>query len=121
VPDHVDLWVWYPEDEPIDYARIKAAKEMLELDVLVHPHLIEAAEHEGRILAVGGRPPWLCDYFLISNGSTMDVVADALGWALDLLEDERAQTVADTLSSIFGSPCREISPQELESIEALYE
>jgi hypothetical protein len=29
--------------------------------------------------------------------------------------------VADTLSSIFGSPCREISPQELESIEALYE
>jgi hypothetical protein len=99
----VDLWVWHPEDEPIDYERIKAAKAMLGVEVKIFPHMVDnAVDSDARVLAVGGRPALLCDFMLITNTSTMDVVADALGWALDLLDDERAQTVADTLSTIFG-------------------
>lgn len=117
MPDHVDLWVWSPEDEPIDYERIKEAKALLQLDVLIHPHRIDTAVQE-RVLAVGGRPPFLVDYMLIANGSTMDVVADALGWALDLLDDERAQSVADTLTGIFGARVHEMTLSELESERA---
>jgi hypothetical protein len=115
----VDLWVWHPDDEPIDYERIKAAKAMLGLDVKIFPHRVDSTvDSDVRVLAVGGRPRILCDFFLITNASTMDVVADALGWALDLLDDERAQTVADTLGTIFGATVREITPAELESEQA---
>jgi hypothetical protein len=114
VTDGVELLVYHPEDEPIDYDRIREAKAMLGLEVRIRP-VNAQPEDDGRVLAVGGRPPFLVDYFLISNGSTMDVVGDALGWALDLLDDERAEGVADTLTSLLGAPVHELTPAELES------
>jgi hypothetical protein len=104
---------------PRDFEPIKAAKDLLYLDHKVFPSTATAST-PGRILAVGGRPPWLCDYFLVHPAAGPERLAVALWWVLEPdHQDDGATTVLDELRAVFGVGVREIPPAELAAEERL--
>lgn len=98
--------------------RIKVVKQSLDLDFKVYPRHATSSEHYDRILAVGSKPPFLCDYALIGPRSDSPGLAAALAWTLGLTEDDRATTILDTLNARWPGT-REISDEELASERAL--
>lgn len=111
------LWVWHA-DGPVDFSRIREAKAMLELPYVVRPALaFPGTPH--RVLAIGSRPPFLCDYALVGEATEPARLADAIGWVLGEREDENATTVLDMLLWIFGPGVREISFEELRAEKQL--
>jgi hypothetical protein len=94
------LWAEPPTTD--DWARLRAAKEALGYADMVKPaRALQGSP--GRILAVGVRPDWLCEYNY--TPSTEDAgLADVLGWCLGLREDPWAPTYEDMLSDWFKGP-----------------
>jgi hypothetical protein len=111
------LWVWHAEG-PVDFTTIRIAKASLGLPYAVRPALaFPGTPH--RVLAIGSRPPFLCDYALIGEHTEADRIAQAVGWVLGEREDENATTVLDMLLWIFGPGVREIPPEELRAEKRL--
>lgn len=107
---------WATEDR--DLSRIKAAKLALGIPYTVYPSTASASTN-ARILAVGGHPPFLCDYALVSPSSGPEGVQAALSWVLGDHEDPRATLILDTLRHVFGPGVRELTADELAAEERL--
>lgn len=61
----------------------------------------------GRILAIGARPDWLCDFAYVE--STEDPgLKDALGWCFEMNDYDRTPSDADQLSAWFGLEVKEV-------------
>jgi len=119
------LFIW-SGPERADLEPLKRAKAQLELDFMVRPVGVPVPNGEnalpsecGRVLAIGHRPPWLCDYALVGERTSEDGWRAALEWALGVVDhDPRATTTLDILASIFPG-IEEIMPEQLEAEEKL--
>ena len=86
---------------------IKEAKALVNTDALVKP--VRAVNGSpGRILAIGEKPDWICEYAYIKEPSTQSF-KEALEWILEIREDPRGVTVIRTLREIFGPDVQELA------------
>ena len=119
------LFIW-AGGEPTDLAKVKAGKAALDDGITEVPKVrpvncapwgAEGLNYlEDRVLAVGSKPPFLCDYFLVGDDAGPEEFTRALAWVLGLVEDdERANLIIDTMTRIFGPGTREVPPEELEA------
>ena len=86
---------------------IKEAKAQIQTDALVKP-VRAVAGSPGRILAIGEKPDWICEYAYVKEPSTQSF-KEALEWILGIKEDPRGVTIIRTLTEIFGPGVREVS------------
>lgn len=100
----------------VDYGAVRLAKARLGVEWKVLPRPAIAGS-PGRILALREPPPFLCDYALVNDPQNGNSMLAALEVALGLKDDERMNTVLDTLKSIFGEGVREIPAEELAAEE----
>lgn len=111
------LPIYVADDHVLDLAPIKAAKAALDLSYKVVP--VDPADAPGsRVLAVGAKPEFLCDFYLVAPQESQERLVDALWWVLEGWDDPEATTVADTLATVFGDGTREITAEELASERA---
>ena len=61
----------------------------------------------GRVLAIGSKPDFICDYAYVAN-PTVESLTAALAWCLGLKEDSRGVTMGKMLSEYFGEGVKEI-------------
>lgn len=119
-----DLYIW-SQEHPVDLAPIKAAKAKLALDFQVRPVAVTEASDlpawESRVLAIGSRPPFLCDYALTTPRTSEEGWLRAVVWVLGRNDDPKATYILDTLTAAFGPGVREISPEEQEARQRLRE
>lgn len=110
------LWLYAEAD--VDLEPIKAAKAALDLPFRVKP--VDVTEHDRgvRVLAVGAKPGWLADFYLVAERDSPERLQAALAWVLGDGDDPDATTVGDTICAIFGEGTREITPEELASERA---
>ena len=128
-----DIYIWSHE-HPIDLAPLKAAKARLEYErdsldgwrdvpEKVKPVAVRGIEQlpglDTRVLAVGSRPPFLCDYFLVSPDASPEEWVEAFVWVVTDYQNGRATTIVDTLTSHFGPGVREVPPEEIEGMQRL--
>lgn len=95
-----------------DMSRIKEAKASMGLDFLVVPRDAHDGLN-GRVLAYGEVPPFLCDYALVGGKTPQEGLVAALKWVLLGGDDPRATPVTKTLSNIFGVPVKELTSEEV--------
>lgn len=81
---------------PSRLAAIKASKALLSTDILIRPR--QAEPGCGKVLAFE-RPPFACDYCLVSDETTSKNLAAAISHLLGITTDPRASTMADWLSA----------------------
>lgn len=112
------LWIHAADDIEPDMAAIKAAKAALNLPFKVKPVGVSEHDFGVRILAIGAKPTWLADFFLVGARESHARWQQALAWALGDGEDGEATTVSDTVCAIFGEGTRQITPEELASERA---
>lgn len=124
--DERALYIWSGEKKA-DLAPLKAAKEALGIVEKIRPFGVPMPGGNSapqldcdRILAIGVRPPWVCDYALVSERTAPAGWQAALAYCLHLTDDSRATTVLDILNSVWPGT-REISEAELESERKLAE
>ena len=85
---------------------LKTAKSQLNTRVLIQP--VKAVPGSpGRILAIGSKPNFLCDYAYVAE-PTVESLTAALSWCLGLKEDARGVTIGRMLSEIMGGEVREV-------------
>ena len=85
---------------------IKEAKAQVGTNTLVKP--VRAVKGSpGRILAIGEKPDWICEYAYIKEPSTQSF-KEALEWILGIREDPRGVTIIRTLREIFGPDVQEL-------------
>lgn len=114
-----DLYIWAAE-HPVDLSPLKEAKaNLIEFDDTIRPNVADELLLNERVIAIGTRPAWLCDYYLVAEDASIDEWTDALAWALGLSEDRKATSIVDTLTSHFGAGVREVPPEELEARQRL--
>jgi len=108
------LPIWLAEGDQLDMEKLRAAKAALELPYRIKP--VDALRPgDSRILAVGTRPPWLCDYYFIAPTASAEVWQAALRWVLGEVDDDwDATTVIDILSAMSHGPVRLIPQEELD-------
>jgi hypothetical protein len=117
--DEIALYIW-SGNERADLTPIKAAKATLDIDKKVKPigvnALADLPSLHAHVLAIGSRPPFLCDYALTSERTSPAGWQRALRWVLDPDHyEEKATTMLDTLTSLYGPATREIPPEQLEA------
>jgi hypothetical protein len=116
----VRLPLWYaPGFQEIDMAPIREAKAQLNLPFKVKPVPMRNDIDE-RVLAIGSKPKFLCDYALWSGRTGAAGLTAALAWVLSDEDDPRATTIEDTLRSIMPGT-REIPQEELDSELRMYQ
>lgn len=115
------LPIWAEDYAAVDMGRIRAAKVALDLPYQCYPRHASAPKSDeyGRVLAVDSRPPYVCDYALVTAQSDDAGLRSALLWVLGENDDPRATYMPDVLSKIFGVPVREIPQDELDAEAAL--
>lgn len=86
---------------------LKTAKANLHTSVKISPENAVPGS-PGRILAIGEKPNFLCDYAFVAN-PTVDSLQQALSWCLGLTEDARGITIVRTLREIFGEGVTEVA------------
>lgn len=97
----------WPLPSKDDLSALRAAKEQMDVDWLIQPHRATDARL-GRILAWGQVPPYVRDYLLIDPTDISDI-QQGIMWATDnWVGDDRAVTVTDILSNIFGGEVVEL-------------
>lgn len=90
---------------------LKTAKSQLNTRVLIQP--VKAVPGSpGRILAIGSKPNFLCDYAYVAE-PTVESLTQALAWCLGLKDDARGVTIGRMLSEIMGGPVEEITDTTL--------
>lgn len=113
------LPIWHSEGlQAVDMAPIREAKAALDLDFKVKPAPARIDIDE-RILAIGTRPPFLCDYALWSGKSGPAGLSVALSWVLGDHDDPRATTIVDTIQHFFPG-ARQMTQEELDSERAMF-
>lgn len=91
----------------IDIDLIKTAKEKIDCNFKVQ--LCKAVPGSpGRVLAIGSKPPFLCDYALVQQ-PTVERLQAALEWILELREDTRGMTILKKMKQIFGEETIEVT------------
>lgn len=95
-----------------DLSLLKAAKASLDLDFLVVPQRATVGS-SGRVLALREVPPFICDHALVRDPASPDALKAGLEWAVTKNVDKRATLVVDMLSSAFGAPVRELTPEDM--------
>ena len=85
---------------------LKQAKAQLQTSLLISPENAVPGS-PGRILAIGEKPNFLCDYAYVAN-PTVESLTQALAWCLGLQEDARGVTIGRMLSEIMGGEVREL-------------
>lgn len=118
-----ELLIWH-EGGAADLSAVREAKVKLDVDFQVKPRAARFPEDiptwEDRVLAIGSRPTFLCDYALTSERTSPEGWLRALRWVLHLEEvDPKATLITDVLANIFGGPVREIPAEEIEARERL--
>src|SRR6478736_2078682 len=103
--DERALYIW-SNGVKADLEPVKEAKRTLNISEKVHPigvtSLSDLPDLYARVLAIGTRPPFICDYALTSERTSPAGWERALAWVLGVNEfDEKATTIVDVLSSIF--------------------
>lgn len=89
--------------KPHHVAALRAAKAVLDVPFLVQP--LEAANGvDGRVLAFGEHPGFMCESFLVASPDDVPV---ALRWALGLVELD-ADGYGEKLSRWFRTEVREV-------------
>lgn len=111
------LLIYARDHSEVDLDRLREAKALLELPYKVVPVAQEHGTIDGRVLAWGHRPDFLCSYALVSNQTPLDPLADAIEWALGEYDDPRVMTMLDVLAVIFGPGVTELDPALLEAEE----
>jgi hypothetical protein len=86
---------------------LKQAKANLHLNYLISPEKA-APGSPGRVLAIGEKPNFLCEYAYVAN-PTVESLQAALSWVLGITEDARGVTIARMLSEIMGGEVKEIA------------
>lgn len=99
------IW-WAKPPTDADWQRIRQAKAALKLDFLVQPGRASAGS-PGRILAVGGKPDFVCDYATVADTRSAGLQI-ALNWVLGTHDDPRAVTMPEMLTEIFGKEVKEV-------------
>lgn len=122
--DERALYIWSGSVKA-DLAPIRDAKLALEVTELVKPFgvtsLADLPDLDARVLAIGSRPPFICNYALCSENTSAAGWQRALAWVLGVNSvDEKATLIEDVLGSIFlpdhetGKMLREITQEELD-------
>lgn len=125
--DETPLYIWSGE-RAADLEPVKVAKRQLDAEweqawgqpspYRVRPIGVASAVDlplDARVLAIGSRPPFFCDYALVHESSPPAGWHAALLWVLGIVPvDSRATTMLDTVRSIFPG-AEEISEEQLES------
>ena len=97
----------YPEKPTgADLEAIRAAKSMLDTDILIRPSKA-VLRSPGRILALREKPDFVCEFALISD-ITPENIKPALAWILGLNEDYEASGMITMLREIFGESVEEV-------------
>jgi hypothetical protein len=101
--DTCPIYLHQAEDRHL--AALKAAKEALDLDVLVKPIVARPGQYSDRVLAFGDHPDWACHSLLVTGP---EMASDAILWALKRinLPDD---SVVDKLSRWFGAEVKEVT------------
>lgn len=89
------------------------AKQALFITDLLMPRTAEPATNK-RILAIGSKPDWICDYYLVAINATQIEWMTALRWVLGDEDAPGATTVSQMMQDAMPG-AREISEAELES------
>lgn len=98
------MWPQKPQ-EPV-LGMLKQAKASLNTSLLISP--VKAVPGSpGRVLAVGSKPEFICDYAYVAVPSVESLTA-ALSWCLGLVDDPRGVTMGRMLSEYFGEGVKEI-------------
>lgn len=106
--------VWVYPGVDIDWDRIKRVK--MTMPDLPRVRFTQATPSTAeRVLTVGGKPYFLCDYAMVTARTTDERLAEAIHWVLSDEHHEKATLVVDTLRAILGPEVREITPEELLS------
>ena len=107
MPDVIPLPVWPQKPEGQTLEMLKQAKQQLNISLLISP--VKAVPGSpGRVLAIGSKPNFLCDYAYVAT-PTVESLTAALEWCLGLKEDARGVTIGRMLSEIIGGEVREIA------------
>lgn len=128
--DQTALYIW-SGGEKADLTPVKAAKRQLErerdhlggiqdipaqLVPIGASSLSDLPSLDARVLAIGSRPPFICNYALTSPKTSAEGWVRALCWVLGIAKyDSKATLIEDILISQFGPGVREITPEELEA------
>ena len=107
MPDVTPLPVWPQKPQEPILAMLKQAKAQLQTSILISPERAVPGS-PGRVLAIGSKPNFLCDYAYVAN-PTVESLTQALAWCLHLKEDVRGVTIARMLSEIMGGEVKEIA------------
>jgi hypothetical protein len=86
---------------------IKEAKASMSTSILIKP-VRAVPGSPGRILAIGKRPDFLCDYALVEE-PTASSIKPALEWILDLRDDYKGYSAIVLLREVFGRDVEEIT------------
>jgi hypothetical protein len=95
-------------------AMLKEAKAQMNISTLLKP-VRAVIGSPGRVLAIGKKPEWICEYAYVKEPSTQSF-KEALEWILGIREDPRGITVIRTLKEIFGPSVQEL-PVTVQSAE----
>lgn len=96
---------YYPPG--LNLSEVRTAFEQLGLGVRVQPYSADTTPYN-RVLAVGAKPDWLCDYVYVDS-PTSPRFEMAVKWALGLIELENGPNlIVNQLSKAFGGEVIEV-------------
>lgn len=107
MPDVTPLPVWPQKPQEPILSLLKQAKAQLQTSLLISPERAVPGS-PGRVLAIGSKPNFLCDYAYVAE-PTVESLTAALEWCLGLKEDARGVTIGRMLSEIMGGEVREVA------------
>lgn len=112
-------WRPLPYYGPVDWTRVRAAKDALWVDYKVVPTQVEGPNAWDRVLAWGGPPPFPCEYAVAADSATDEEIEQALAWVLGEPGADVGMTLDQVLATIIGPGVREITAEELAEEEAV--
>jgi hypothetical protein len=99
-----------PSGELLDM--IKEAKGLINTRTMVQP--VRAVHGSpGRVLAIGQRPDWICEYAYIEEPSVKSI-KEAMEWILGIKEDPRGMTIIRVMREIFGPGVKDVTAEYVE-------
>jgi hypothetical protein len=99
-----------PEGELLEM--LKQAKAAINIKTLIQP--AKAVQGSpGRILAIGEKPDWICEYAYIEEPNVKSL-KEAMEWILGITEDPRGVTLIKVMREIFGPGVKDVTAQYVE-------
>ena len=107
------LYIWTKGDRDVELPYIKQAKQQIVSDTKLIP--VAATPGAMRVIAIGERPPFLCDHALIKDVTNVASLKAALEWYIDDNGDSRVTTIAKWLSRLMGAEVKGIDYYEVRA------